>query len=92
MLLTIKVEYEPVTPLTNKVPFDQYLCAAPTRIFKRVETFSAYKTQYNNVCRILTSQIRDFTAKFIRDKFGLRLAKVLQLILKIVKYLSFEGR
>ena len=33
--LTVQVEYEPVNPLANKVPFEQYLSAAPTRIFRR---------------------------------------------------------
>ena len=31
--MTVQVEYEPVNPMANKEPFEQYLSAAPTRIF-----------------------------------------------------------
>ena len=34
MWITVQVEYEPVNPLANKQPFEQYLSAAPTRMFK----------------------------------------------------------
>ena len=36
--------------------------------------------------------MKEFNAKFIRDKSGLRLAGVLQFILKMVKYATLEGR
>ena len=44
--MTLLVEYEPVNPMANKQPFEQYLCAAPTRIFKRDETISAFSNPY----------------------------------------------
>ena len=90
--MTIQVEYEPVNLLANKVPFEQYLFAAPTRIFRRDGTISAFANQFIDSLRILTDRIRKFNAKFIRDKSSLRLARVLQFILKMVKYAPFEGR
>ena len=89
--LTVKVEYEPVIPLANKQPFEQYLNAAPTRMFRRDEHISAFGNPYIYFFRILTDRIREFNAKFIRDKSGLRLARVLQLTLKMVKYAPLEG-
>ena len=41
---------------------------------------------------ILTDRIKKFNAKFIREKSGLRLAGVLQFILKMVKYAPLKGR
>ena len=90
--MTVQVEYEPVNPLSNKQPFEQYLSAAPTRMFKHDGTISAFENSYSDSLRILTDHIREFNAKFIRDKSGLRLAKVLQFFLKMLKYAFFEGR
>ena len=90
--MTVQVEYEPVNPLANKQPFEQYLSAAPTRMFRRDDTTSAFGNPYIDSFQILTDRIREFNAKFIRDKSGLRLAKILQFTLKMVKYAPFEGR
>ena len=90
--MTVQVKYEPVNPLENKQPFKQYLSAPPTLMFKRDETISAFANPYIESLRILTHRIREFNAKFIRDKSGLRLARVLQFILKMVKYAPLEGR
>ena len=84
--MTVQVEYEPVNPLVNKVLLEQYLSAAQTRIFRRDGTVSAFENPYIDSLRILTDRFREFNAKFIRDKSGTRLAKVLQFILKMVKY------
>ena len=89
--MTVQVEYEPVNPLANKQPFEQYLSAAPTRMFKCDKTISKFGNPYIDSLRILTDRIREFNAKFILDKSGFRLARVLQFILKIVKYAPFEG-
>ena len=89
--MTVLVKYEPVNPLANKQPFEQYLSAAPTRMFRRDETVSAFANPYIESLQILTDRIREFNAKFIRDKSGLRLARVLQCTLKIVKYAPLEG-
>ena len=89
--MTFLVEYEPLNPLGNKQPFEQYLSAAPTRMFWRDETVSAVANPYIGSLQILTDRIREFNAKFILDKSGLRLARVLQFILKIVKYAPLEG-
>ena len=32
--MTVQVEYKQVNFITNKQPFEQYLSAAPTRMFK----------------------------------------------------------
>ena len=90
--MTVQVEYEPVNPLGNKEPFEQYLSAAPTRIFQRYEQFSAFENPNIDSIRVLTDRIRKFNAKFIRDKSGLRLARVMQFTLKMVKYAPFERR
>ena len=90
--MTVQVEYEPVNPLTNKQPFKQYLSASLTCMFRRDETTSAVENPYIDSLRIQADRIREFTAKFIRDKSGLRLARVLQFTLKIVKYAPLEGR
>ena len=66
--ITVQVEYEPVNPLTNKQRFEQYLSAAPTRMFKRDETISSLANPYIDCLQILTDRIREFNAKFIRDK------------------------
>ena len=42
MWLTVQVDYKPVNPLANKQPFEEYLSAAPTRMFKREGTISAF--------------------------------------------------
>ena len=90
--MTVQVEYAAVNPLANKQPFEQYLSAVPTRIFRRDETISAFGSPYIDSLRILTDQIREFNDKLMRDKYGLRLSRVLQLTLKIVKYAPFDGR
>ena len=69
--ITVQVEYEPVNPLANTQPLQQYLSAAPTRMFKRDGTISEFGNPYIDSFRILTDQIREFNAKFIRDKSGL---------------------
>ena len=90
--MTVQVEYEPVNFLTNKQRFEEYLSAAPTRIFKRDGTISSLANPYIDCFQILTDRIREFNAKFIRDKSGLRLARVLQFTLKMVKYALLERR
>ena len=88
--MTVQVKYEFVNPLANKQPCEQYLSAAPTRMFKRDGTISAFENLYIDALRILTDQIREFNATCIRDKSGLRLVRVLQVTLKIVKYAPLE--
>ena len=90
--MTVQVEYEPVNPWANKQPFAQYLSAVPTRMYRRDEAVSEFANPYIDNLRILTDRIREFNAKFIRDKSGLRLAKVLLFSLKMVKYEPLEGR
>ena len=90
--MTVQVEYEPVNPLANKQHFEQYLSAAPTRMFRRDETISAFGNPYIDSVRILTNRIREVNAKLIRDKSGFRLARGLQFTLRIVKYPPLEGR
>ena len=88
--MTVQVEYEPVNPLTKEQPFEQYLSAAPTRMFKGDGTYSAFANPYIDFLQILTNRIREFIAKFIRDKSVIRLAKVLQFSLKMMKYALFD--
>ena len=90
--MTVQVEYEPVNPFANKQCFEQYLSAAPTRMFRSDDAISAFGNPYIDSLHILTDRIRKFNAKFIRNKTGLRLANVLQFILKIVKYAPLERR
>ena len=90
--MTVQVEYKPVNTMANKQRFKQYLGAAPTRMFRRKGTISAFGNPYIYSLRILTDRIREFNAKFIRDKSGLRLAKVLQFTMNIMKYAPLEGR
>ena len=75
--MTVQVEYDPENPLANKQPFEQYLSAAPTRIFSRDGTFTTSENLYIDSLKILTDRMREFNAKFIREKSGLRLARVL---------------
>ena len=90
--MTVQIEYERVNPLVNKQPFKLYLSAVPTRMFKRNKTIFAFENHYIDSLRIITDQITEFNAKFIRDKSNIRLARVLQFTLKIVKYAPLEGR
>ena len=69
--ITVQVEYEPVNPMVNKQPFEQYLSAAPTRIFQRDGPVTDTENPYIDSLRILTDRIREFNAKFICDKSGL---------------------
>ena len=90
--ITIQFEYEPVIPMANKQSFEQYLSAALTRMFMRDGTISSFKSHYSDSLRILTDQIREFNANFIREKSGFRLARVLQFTLNMVKYAPLERR
>ena len=90
--MTVLVEYEPVNPMANNQPFEQYLNAAPTRMSRRDGTISANSNPYIDYLQILTDRIREFNAKFIHYKSGLRLARVHQITLKLVKYAPLEGR
>ena len=92
VLVTVQVAYEPVKPMANKELFKQYLSAAPTRIFLRDGPVTSTTNPYIDSLRILKNRIKEFNAKFIRDKSDLRLAGVLQFILKIVKYAPLERR
>ena len=74
--MTFQVEYEPVNPLASKQSFEQYLSATPTRMLRREETISAFGNHYIDFLQLLTDRITEFNATFIRDKSGLRLAKV----------------
>ena len=56
--MTVQVEYEPVKPLANKVPFVQYLRAAPTRNFRRDGTVSAIGNSYIYFLLIFTDRLR----------------------------------
>ena len=69
--MTVQVEYEPVNPMVNKQPFEQYFSAGPICMFKRDGNISAFRNPYNNSLQILTDRIREFNAEFIRDKSGL---------------------
>ena len=90
--MTVQVEYKPVNPITNNQPFEQYLSASPTRIFRVDGPLTPSKHHYVDSLQILTNQIRESNAKYIRDKSGLRLTRVLKLTLKMVKYAPLEGR
>ena len=59
---------------------------------KRDGTVSFFANPYIDCLQILTDRIREFNAKFIRDKSGLRFERVLQFTLKMVKYAALEGR
>ena len=90
--ITVLVRYEPAKPDTDKrEAFDQYLSATPTRIFKRDGQITSTSNPFTDSLQILTNRIKEFNAKFIRDKSGLRLAGVIQLVLKKVKYQPLEG-
>ena len=78
--------------LVNKQPIEQYLIAAPTRMFRHDETIYAFKNPNVDSLQILTDRIKKFNAKFIRYKYGLRLGIVFQFILKMVKYAPLEER
>ena len=90
--MTILVVYEPVNPMENKQPFEQYLSATPTRIFMREGTVTATENTEMDSLQILTDRISKFNSKFIREKSGQRLARVLKFILKMVKYAPLEER
>ena len=78
--------------MANKEPFEQYLSAAPTQIFLNNGLITANANPYIENVRILTNRIKEFNATFIRDKSGLRLANILQLIIKMENFAPLEGR
>ena len=53
-------------------------------------TIYAISIDYIDYLQILTDRIKKFNAKLIRDKSGLRLARVLHFTLKMVKYAPLE--
>ena len=59
-------------------------------MFSRDGTISALGNPYIDSLRILTDQMREFNAKYIRDKSGLQLARVLEFTFKMVKYAPLE--
>ena len=61
-------------------------------MFRRDENVSVFKNRYIDILHILTNRIKKFNVKFIRDQSGRRLARVLQLSLKLVKIAPVEGR
>ena len=69
--MMVQIEYEPVNHLSNIQFFEQYLSAAPTRVFRRDGTLSEFANPYIDSLQIQTDRIREFNAKFIRDKSGL---------------------
>ena len=90
--ITVLVEYEPTKPESDKrLAFEQYLSATPTRIFKRQGSLTTFPNLYRESLQILTDRIKEFNAKFIRDKSGLRLSGIIQLILKMAKYQPLQG-
>ena len=78
--------------MANKELFEQSLSAAPTRIFQSDGPVTAAANPYIKNLRIVTQLIKEFNAKFIRDKSGLRLAGVLQIVFLMVKYAFLERR
>ena len=88
--MTVQVEYKPVNLQAIKQPFEQYLSPALTRMFRRDKKISGFANPYIGNLRIPTDRIRGFYSIFIRYKFGLRLARFLQLTLKIMKYAPLE--
>ena len=55
--MTFQVEYEPINPLANKQPFEQYLSAAPTRMLRRDEKIFGFANTYIYNLRILRDRI-----------------------------------
>ena len=90
--ITVQVEYEPVNPLANKQPVELCLSAAPTRMCRPDDKIFGFANPYIDHFRILTDRITQSNAKFICDMSSLRLVRVLQLTLKMVKYAPLEGR
>ena len=91
--MTVQVRYEPANVEDdNRHGFTQFLSATATRFFKREGQINKYANPYTDVIRILTDRINQHNAKFIRDKSGLRLSQILQLILKTAKYSPVAGR
>ena len=65
--VTVQMAYEPVKPMAYKEPFEQYLSAAPTRIFRTDKQVTATANPYIHNLRILTDRIKEFHTKFIRE-------------------------
>ena len=85
------MRYEPANPNTDiRQAFDQYLSATSTRNFKRDGPITPTTNPYTDSLKILTNRFKEFNAKFIRDKSGLRLLGVRQFLLKMVKYLPLK--
>lgn len=59
--------------MANKQPFEQYLSASLTRIFRRDGPFTDTENPNIDSFRILTDRIRELNAKLIRDKSDLQI-------------------
>ena len=76
--ITLQVRYEPTNPEDDeRHEFLQFLSATATRFFRRDGQINGYANPYTDIIRILTDQIKQHNAKFIRDKSGLRLSQIL---------------
>ena len=91
--MTVQVRFEPANPEDDeRHEFYQFLSATDTRYFRRDGQINGFSNPYSDVIRILTDRIKQHNAKFIRDKSGLRLSQILQLILKAAKYSPVAAR
>ena len=90
--MIIRVHYEPVNPSdeTHK-EFDAYLTASPTRIFNKYGIVNGRGNPYEIEIGILSKRNKERNAKFIRDKSGLALTRIIKLYLKMVAYKPLHG-
>lgn len=90
--ITLLVRYEPVIVDPVKCQFfEKCQSAQVTCIFMRNGTITAPGNPYIDSLLILTDCIKEFSEKFICNQSGLRIVKVLQLILKMAEYAPIQG-
>ena len=91
--LTIQVRYEPVNPNeNNRNGFEQYLSCVPICFFRHVADDNGIIAPYEQEFHLLADRIKQHNANYIRDKSGLVLAGISQLVLRGVKYAPLAGR
>ena len=90
--MIVKVHYEPVNPEDeNHKGFDAYLRTRNTMISKLDGTINGWENPYEVTFRLLSDRVLQHNANFIKEKSGLQLSNIYQLILKFATFQPLEG-
>ena len=91
--MIVKVRYEPINPDDEKHRgFDAFLASKNTRIYQLDGPVNGWENPYMYNLRTLTERILENNANFIREKSGLQLTTIYEMILKFAAYNPLKGK